>query len=314
MSATASGACSASVTATPADRPDFSIIIPTYNRPESLRACLESILQLDYPMDRIEVVVVDDGGRQQLSADLLDLGQRFQELGVSMRLLRQRNAGPAAARNHGAGLARGEFLAFTDDDCLVDRFWLKELKNTFAVKPQSLVGGGILNGLSANLFSCASQELHDYLYVSGAAGDMSLPFFGAANLAVSASGFRRVRGFDSRYMRSASEDREFCDRWLQSGGELTYSPSARIHHSHPMGPGEFWRQHLTYGRGARQFHRARSLRRAGPVRIEPARFYVRLLCFPLRHRLCLRTLMLSALLLLAQVAYVAGFLLETYGL
>jgi glycosyltransferase involved in cell wall biosynthesis len=69
--------------------PKFSIVVPTYNRPESLRRCLQSLAQLDYPRDAFEVVVVDDGSRQQLDDVVADFDQA-----IAVQLIRQANAGP----------------------------------------------------------------------------------------------------------------------------------------------------------------------------------------------------------------------------
>src|SRR5690349_8782081 len=99
--------------------PVVSIIIPTYNRPAPLEQCLKALSQLDYPRDRFEVVVVDDGSTISPAGIVEGFCSR-----LDIRMLRQANAGPAAARNLGAQEAKGQILAFTDDDCLPDPAWL----------------------------------------------------------------------------------------------------------------------------------------------------------------------------------------------
>lgn len=289
--------------------PEFTIVIPTYERPEQVQRCLASILALRQPAGGCEVIVVDDGGHTNLGPHLHAFGLRFQARGIGFQLLRQANAGPAAARNHGARRARGRWLAFTDDDCLVDPHWLLALAEAFALAPDALLGGRIVNGLAANPFATASQELLDYLYLAGAAGRFSAPFFGTANVAVNTLSFLASGGFDTIYTRAAAEDREFCDRWRQNGGSLRFVPDARVVHAHPMGLREFCRQHLAYGRGARQFHRARALRQAAPIRIESPLFYIRLLLFPFRRGDATSGLGVAALLLLSQMTALVGFLL-----
>ena len=93
-------------------RPFFSIVIPTYHRPQQLAACLQTLTHLDYPRDRFEVIVVDDGGEISLDGVLA----LFKEV-LCITLLRQPHAGPAGARNVGAATAKGDFIAFTADDC-----------------------------------------------------------------------------------------------------------------------------------------------------------------------------------------------------
>src|SRR6185369_10255511 len=105
-------------------QPFFSIIVPTYERPAQLSRCLQSLGQLDYPKENYEILVVDDG-----SAHPLD------DVPFPVRILRHENTGPAGARNFGASQARGEFLAFTDDDCQPDAGWLRELAPHCAATP-----------------------------------------------------------------------------------------------------------------------------------------------------------------------------------
>ena len=100
----------------------FSIIIPTYNRPERLKTCLDSLLNLDYPPDNFEIIIVDDGSNQPLDT----LVNPYQNQ-LNLTLIRQNNSGPAKARNTGANAAQGEYLAFTDDDCTLDQKWLSAL-------------------------------------------------------------------------------------------------------------------------------------------------------------------------------------------
>lgn len=290
--------------------PDFSVIIPTYNRPHQLGDCLSSVLALHKSSGSFEVIVIDDGGRFPLDDLALSWRQRFAQRQVSLRLVRQTNAGPAAARNHGARLACGRWLAFTDDDCRVTDQWLVALERAFQHKPDHLLGGRIINGLERNRYACASHDLLDYLYTAAQRKAFSWPFFGCANLAVNAAAFADLGGFDTHYTLAAAEDREFCDRWLHQGGHLSFVPEAQIEHFHDMGMREFWRQHFHYGRGAHQFHRALAQRQGRPLTIEPPAFYLRLVLFPLLKGVSLPNLQISALLLLSQLAALTGFLAE----
>src|SRR5207247_291754 len=122
--------------------PIFSIIIPTYSRPEQLAACLEAIARLDYPRERFEVIVVDDGSPSPPHDVVAAIGAR-----IAAKSLWQHHAGPAAARNKGATCAQGDFLVFTDDDCLPDRNWLLAFAQRFMATPNHLIGGRTLNAL-----------------------------------------------------------------------------------------------------------------------------------------------------------------------
>ena len=86
---------------TPKALPFCSVIVPTRNRPDSLAECVAALSRLDYPSDRFEVIVVDDGSATPLSG-LVDEARGQ----VSITLVRQESSGPGVARNTGARTAR----------------------------------------------------------------------------------------------------------------------------------------------------------------------------------------------------------------
>jgi glycosyltransferase involved in cell wall biosynthesis len=281
--------------------PLFSIIIPTYSRPEQLAACLEAIANLNYPRERFEVIVVDDGSPSPLHGVAASIGAR-----VVVKTVRKHHSGPAAARNKGATCALGHFLVFTDDDCLPDRNWLRAFAEHFMTTPDQLIGGRTLNALPSNLYSAASQAIIEvvYEYFNGAGDSL---FFASNNFAMSAGTFREMGGFDEKFV--TSEDREFCDRWIYRGSGMTYAPEAVVRHAHPLGLGTLWRQHFGYGRGAFRFHRMRHQRDS--ARINPdLRFYFRLLRYPSVTEKGYRAVALTLLVCWTQLASTVGFAWE----
>jgi len=152
---------------------DFSIIVATYARPDELRACLQSLQNLDPDGPSHETVVVDDGSPQPVDT---------QALPGPLQLLRQPNAGAGAARNRGAQSACGRRLVFLDDDCRVPRDWLVNLDRACRAHPNAMIGGRTRNALEDNLYSAASQFLVDQLYSALNAGRAR--FFTANNLCV----------------------------------------------------------------------------------------------------------------------------------
>jgi glycosyltransferase involved in cell wall biosynthesis len=281
-----------------AERFFFSIVIPTRNRPAQLKACLESISRLDYPADRFEVIVVDDGSQTSLERVVSPFREQ-----IDLTLFSQRNSGPGSARNHGAGKARGRFLAFTDDDCRPNADWLRQLEVRCLAVPDHIIGGRTLNLLQDNPFSQMSQLIVDIVYDHYNRGVNGPCFFASNNLAVPAVSFHRLGGFDARF--TTAEDRELCDRWLQRGYRMTYAPEAVVYHAHLLTLGAFWRQHFNYGRGAFRFHQVRAERGSGPFRPE-FRFYLRCLSSLREHR-C-RALL--PMFLVWQLANTVGFLWE----
>ena len=126
--------------------PSFSVVIPTYNRPQQLDRCLAALAKQDYPQDSYRVVVVDDGSRQPLH----DIVNAYTDQ-MTVTLIVQENAGPAAARNKGVQNATGDYIAFTDDDCMPDAHWLREFAKTLQSHPDAMVGGHTINALPQNI-------------------------------------------------------------------------------------------------------------------------------------------------------------------
>ncbi len=283
----------------------FSVVIPTYNRPERLAICLQSLAALDYPRDRFEVIVVDDGSEMPLESVV----EPFQKQ-IDLTLLKQPNGGPAKARNTGAFQAKGRFLAFTDDDCTPAPDWLTSLAARFAQSADCMIGGLTVNSLSKNLYSTASQVLIDYLYAYYNAKSDRARFFASNNLAVSTDRFLAIGGFDTSYPLAAAEDRELCDRWLYKGYQMIYAPEVLVYHAHHLALHTFWRQHFNYGRGAFCFHKVRARQNRTPIKVEPLSFYLNLLTYPFSHPSQQPSSLLTALLFLSQVANVAGFFWE----
>jgi GT2 family glycosyltransferase len=288
------------------EEPFISIVVPTRRRPRQLSACLSALAAQDYPRERFEVVVVDDGGGDDGSM-AASLAAFLDQLNV--RLLKQAHAGPAAARNNGARAARGELLAFTDDDCAPDAGWLRALAAAFRAAPESAIGGRTLNALPANPYSTASQALLEYLYSYYNPLPMHAAFFASNNFALARESFLAFGGFDENFQGAAGEDRDFCDRWRHAGFLMSYAPEAVVHHAHKLTPRTFWRQHFNYGRSAVRFHRARAQRGAGRVRLEPLSFYTNLVRHPF-HMGLTACGSVSALLIVSQLANAAGYFYE----
>lgn len=286
----------------------FSIIIPTYNRPERLASCLEAIAFLDYPRDCFEVIVVDDGSNTPLDRIVAPFKNN-----INIQLLRQANAGPAAARNKGAEAAQGKFLAFTDDDCQPTPDWLKQFAQGFIDAPSAMIGGKTINALSDNPFSAASQKLIDYLYDYYNPAKGKDAFFASNNIAMPVAGFQALDGFDVSFPLAAAEDRDFCDRWnLQF--PMLYRPEAQVDHYHNLSLASFWKQHFSYGRGAFCFHQLRAKRVAKDLEVEPLSFYFALLTYPFTQALKQPKLLISGLFFLSQVANIIGFFWERFQL
>jgi glycosyltransferase involved in cell wall biosynthesis len=280
--------------------PVVTVVIPTYNRPAQLEACLEGITKLDRALDDFEVVIVDDGSAASLEPSIAPWRDR-----LPLRLMVQARGGPAAARNAGAKVARGRFLAFIDDDCIPAPGWLSALVRELKQRPDCLLGGLVMNGLPDNPYATAAQRIATYVkqYYQNGGNEC---FFTTNNLALSAERFREIGGFDTSIPSATAEDKEFCDRWRTHMYEMACVPDAKVTHAHDLTLWSFLRQHFNYGRGILVFRLIQ--RRRGPSRLvpEPFPFYWNLILLPLRRPDRGRTWRNVSLMVTSQLAIVAG--------
>lgn len=291
-----------------AGRPlSFSVVVPTRNRHHQLAECLASLAEQDYPADRFEVVVVDDGSDPPISSVACSFEHR-----MAVRVVRRQHDGPGAARNAGADAATGDCIAFTDDDCTVSAGWLSAYAKALAEHPDALLSGPIVNGLDDNVFAATSQVLVDYLYGYYNRNVGRATFLTSNNLAVARAKLREVGGFDPIFVHAAGEDRELSSRWAHLGRPAFVVPDAVVTHRHHMGLQGFVRQHFGYGRGALYFHIKEAERGNTNVRIEPRSFYTDMLRAPRPHANGPAATTMSGLLIVSQAANAAGYFWEKH--
>lgn len=279
----------------------ISVVVPTCSRPGRLRSCLVGLDALDYAKDQYEVVVVDDGSAVPAETVVAPFRDRLR-----ITLIRQANAGPAAARNAGAAQANGRFLAFIDDDCVPARAWLSALAARFSETPDCLIGGGIVNALPQNLYSTTTDLLTQYTYRYHQRRSETPCVFAAGNLAVPTKCFRELGGFSASFPLAAGEDYDLCHRWQEHGYPTAYAPEAVVYHAHALTFRAFCRQHFNYGRGLFHFRARIARRRGARIKLHPAHFYLGLLGFPLALNLGARGFLLTLLAGISQTATIAG--------
>jgi glycosyltransferase involved in cell wall biosynthesis len=215
--------------------PFVSVIVCSYNSASTLRACLHSLDQLNYP--EFEIVLVDDGSTDntaQIAAEFL-----------RVRYLHQLNRGLSAARNTGAVAARGEVFAYTDADCMADVDWLYYLILTLTSGDYAGVGGPNVspparNWIQACVAAAPGGPSHVLLT------DTIAEHIPGCNMAFWRWAFENVDGFDPEYHK-AGDDVDFCWRVQQAGGVISFSPTAIVWHYRRFTLRAFRRQQQGYG-------------------------------------------------------------------
>ena len=227
-----------------------SLIIATRNRADSLRACLASITRLD-PGDW-ELIVIDDGSTDA-TPEVLQAFSR--EARIPFQAIHKSGPGLSEARNLGAAAARGEILAFTDDDCYPAPDFIEALRHAFEDPRLGFVGGRVLLHDPEDLpitIQASNRPVH-YPPVS-----FLLPgTIHGANMAVRKVGFEQVGGFGTWIgpgTRVASgEDIDLLARLSAAGWEGAYDPRPLVFHHHRRRGKEALRSLLdgyAVGRGA----------------------------------------------------------------
>jgi len=286
----------------------FSVVIPTRDRFGQLTKCLEALSAQNFPKDKFEVIVVNDGSREPVPSQIGAFADR-----LSLTIMnRPQSDGPGVARNHGGHAARCEYLAFTDDDCTPAPDWLSSLATRFRDSPNELIGGRVVNALTDNPYSTAAHVILDVVYVYYDPSKGRPHFFPTSNFAMSAENFRELGGFNESWPLAAAEDRELCYRWIQRGLPMAHAPEAIVYHRHPLTLRSFWSLHFKYGRGAYHYHQLRG-GGTGEGGLKPDwPFYWSCLRYPFAQTEFRRAVKLAALLLVWQAANAAGYFWQKY--
>lgn len=237
-----------------------TVVVPTYGRPRQLKACLEA-LTAQTLTEPWEVVVVDDGGPHPVEHEVGTLVADRE-----WRLIRQSNSGPSSARNRGAAEARGDFLAFTDDDCRPEPAWLESLLRVARGRWRALCGGTTFNGLTDDFFASTSQMIVDLVYEHFNSDAANAYFLASNNILCPRDLFLEIGGFDESFSKAGAEDRDFCDRWRMRGWPIVWHPEARVEHRHSQTFRQFLDLYIRYGRGAYRYQAIRKERGSGTMR------------------------------------------------
>jgi glucosyl-dolichyl phosphate glucuronosyltransferase len=118
----------------------ISLIIPTYNRATSLKRALESAVNLDYPPERYEILVVDNGSTDATPGVVQEV--RHNNPRYRLSYVREDRLGLHNARHAGVWAAQGDILLYTDDDATFASGWLRAYMDAFDTHPEMAAAGG----------------------------------------------------------------------------------------------------------------------------------------------------------------------------
>lgn len=200
-----------------------SVVIPTYRREALLERCLRAVLAQDLCPSQYEIIVADDAACTETERLVESLACAAGQSGHSLRYVPVLGAhGPAAARNAGWRAARGEIIAFTDDDCVPSMGWLRE---GLAVCAPEVVG------VSGRLIVPITARPTDY---ARNAALLQFADFVTANCFYRRSAIEAVGGFDERFECAWREDSDLHFALMRRGGQFAHAERATV--IHPIRP------------------------------------------------------------------------------
>lgn len=205
--------------------PMVSVVIPVRNRPAQIASCLGSLARVDYPRDRLEVLVVDDASTDGTREAIAEHAAN------RVRLLAQpEHRGQSACRNAGAREAAGEIVAFIDSDCEADPDWVRGLVAELGAGDVVASGGSVREALADSWLE-RFEAVYSPLYLGDRPARVQpgtrVDFLPSCNLAVRRAVFFDVGGFDEslRFGEDVDLVWRLCER-----GEVRYRPEAIVWH------------------------------------------------------------------------------------
>ncbi len=251
--------------------PLIDIVLATRDRVHSLATAFDSLVALDYP--NYEIILVDNAPRSNETHDFFIQNQeRLSRKNIGLRYVREDVPGLAVAHNRGLELVKGSIVAFTDDDVIVDKYWLAEILNGFRsaenvgcvtglVIPSELETpaqvlfeefGGFTKGFDQQIYDLGIHRSPSSLfpYAAGRFGT-------GANMAFKTDTLLKAGGFDSALgigtPSLGADDMAAFFQVIMQGCQLVYHPSALVYHQHRRTYGELRKQMYGYGTGLTAF-------------------------------------------------------------
>ena len=209
----------------------ISVVVATCNRASALRSCLDSLRSLRIPEGvAFEVICVDNNSTDE-TRHVVEESTRHSKIPV--RYVLEPHPGASWARNAGLREARGEIIAITDDDCIVDANWLVSIWTEFVADMSlGILGGRVELHDKRDLPMTIRTSRERSLFELGALTTHAI----SANLAIRQSVIGKIGLFDQQFGPGSSlfagEDLDFVFRAHKAGIKIIYSPDVLVFHNH----------------------------------------------------------------------------------
>lgn len=215
--------------------PFFSVIVCTYNGSATVKDCLDGLMKLNYPL--FEVIVLNDGSTDNTA----NIASRY-----PVRLISTTNRGLSNARNTGLHAAKGDIIAYIDDDAYPDPHWLHYLAYAYLHTSHAGIGGpNLVPDEDGPIAKCVANAPGGPVHVL--ISDEVAEHIPGCNMSFRKEALLEVGGFDPAY-RTAGDDVDICWRVQDTGKTIGFHASAMVWHHRRNSLMAYWKQQKGYGR------------------------------------------------------------------
>ncbi|MBL29393.1 MAG: hypothetical protein CMM50_17820 [Rhodospirillaceae bacterium] len=199
------------------DNPFVTVVVPTFKRHEQVLQLLESLMDQDYPAERYEVIVVHNDHDERKAVMIREFAASAR---IPIHYVQKSYAGPGASRNLGARMAKGEVLAFIDDDCRASPGWISKGAKALTA------GAALVQGMTLPGSKASGGPFDRTIMVSGPSH-----YFETCNIFYDRKAFEAVGGFSPEFEdRFFGEDTDLGWKIKRAGYRVAFRSDALVYH------------------------------------------------------------------------------------
>jgi glycosyltransferase involved in cell wall biosynthesis len=224
--------------------PKVSVIVPVKNGANHIGELLNSLMQVDYSKDRLEIIVVDGNSTDKTT----EIVHQY-----PVKLLTEERPGLNAARNTGLNHSAGEIVAFADSDCVVPENWIKKMVENLQAVQVGCVGGNVQGYYEDFLSRYSDESIMPVMRIFKKREELDsvkppLHYPAGCNMAFKREAIEKAGMFDESIKHGFDED-ELVERICRSGYKMVLDPEVVVMHKHRSTLRNLLKQNFVYGRG-----------------------------------------------------------------
>ncbi|NWF87001.1 glycosyltransferase [Candidatus Bathyarchaeota archaeon] len=224
--------------------PRISVVIPVKNGESHIQELLDSLMQVDYEKDKLEIIVVDGNSTDKTR----EIASKY-----PVKLFTEEQPGLNGARNTGLRHSNGEIIAFTDFDCVIPKNWVKKIVENFQNANVGCVGGNVLGYYEDFLSRYADESFMPAMRIFKKREELDfvkppLGYPAGCNMAFKREAIEKAGTFNEGMKYGFDED-ELVERICRAGYKMALDPEVLVMHKHRATMQSLLKQNFSYGRG-----------------------------------------------------------------